>query len=95
MLHETRGTGLTLTLTPAGGLCVAPRGALTDDCCAAIRKACDDLVQALQAEAAIRAGLAAIGEDDPKVIDHVLTQCACDPDQGAYFVGLTELGPMP
>jgi hypothetical protein len=89
LLHQLRGAGLVLTVTPAGGLCVAPRSALTDDHRAAIRQERDELVQVLQAEAAIRAWLAAIGEDDPKLIDHVLAQCARDPDLGAYFVGLT------
>lgn len=51
LLHHLRGAGLVLTLTPAGGLHVAPRCALTDDQRAAIRAERDALVQALQAEA--------------------------------------------
>jgi len=50
-LHHLRGAGLVLTLTPAGGLHVAPRSALTDDHRAAIRAERDALVLALQAEA--------------------------------------------
>ena len=37
LLHHLRGAGLVLTLTPAGGLHVAPRDALTDHNRAAIR----------------------------------------------------------
>jgi hypothetical protein len=51
LLRHLRDAGLVLTLTPAGGLHVAPRSALTDDRRAAIRAARDELVQALQAEA--------------------------------------------
>ena len=51
LLHHLRGVGLVLTLTPAGGLHVAPRDALTDDHRAAIRAGRDALVLALQAEA--------------------------------------------
>lgn len=51
LLRHLRGTGLVLTLTPAGGLHVAPRTALTDDHRAAIRTERDVLVLALQAEA--------------------------------------------
>ncbi len=51
LLHYLRGAGLVLTLTPAGGLHVAPRTALTDDHRAAIRTERDALVLALQAEA--------------------------------------------
>jgi len=51
LLHRLRGAGLVLTLTPAGGLHVAPRDALTDDHRAAIRAERDALVLALQAEA--------------------------------------------
>lgn len=51
LLHHLRGAGLVLTLTPAGGLHVAPRTALTDDHRAAIRTERDALVLALQAEA--------------------------------------------
>lgn len=51
LLHHLRGAGLVLTLTPAGGLHVAPRTALTDDHRAAIRAERDALVQALQAKA--------------------------------------------
>jgi hypothetical protein len=51
LLHHLRGAGLVLTLTPAGGLHVAPRSALTDDHRAAIRAERDALVLALQAEA--------------------------------------------
>ena len=50
LLHHLRGAGLVLTLTPAGGLHVAPRRALTDDHRAAIRAERDALVLALQAE---------------------------------------------
>lgn len=52
LLHHLRGAGLVLTLTPAGGLHVAPRSALTDDHRAAIRAERDALVLTLQAEAA-------------------------------------------
>jgi hypothetical protein len=52
LLHHLRGAGLVLTLTPAGGLHVAPREALTDDHRAAIRAERDALVLALEAEAA-------------------------------------------
>jgi hypothetical protein len=52
LLHHLRGAGLVLTLTPAGGLHVAPRSALTDDHRAVIRAGRDALVRALQAEAA-------------------------------------------
>jgi len=51
LLHHLRGAGLVLVLTPAGGLHVAPRSALTDDHRAAIRAERDALVLALQAEA--------------------------------------------
>lgn len=51
LLHDLRGAGLVLTLTPAGGLHVAPRTALTDDHRAVIRAERDALVLALQAEA--------------------------------------------
>lgn len=51
LLHHLRGAGLVLTLTPAGGLHVAPRSALTDDHRAAIRAERDALVLALQAVA--------------------------------------------
>jgi hypothetical protein len=51
LLHYLRGAGLVLTLTPAGGLHVAPRTALTDDHRAVIRTERDALVMALQAEA--------------------------------------------
>jgi hypothetical protein len=51
LLHHLRGAGLVLTLTPAGGLHVAPRSALTDDHRAAIRAGRDALVLALLAEA--------------------------------------------
>jgi hypothetical protein len=51
LLHHLRGAGLVLTLTPAGGLHVAPRTALTDDHRAAIRAERDALALALQAEA--------------------------------------------
>ncbi len=51
LLHHLRGAGLVLTVTPAGGLHVAPRDALTDDYRAAIRAERDALVRALQAEA--------------------------------------------
>jgi hypothetical protein len=52
LLHHLRGAGLVLTLTPAGGLHVAPRSALTDNFRAAIRAERDALVLALHAEAA-------------------------------------------
>lgn len=51
LLHHLRGAGLVLTLTPAGGLHVAPRTALTDNHRSAIRAERDALVLALQAEA--------------------------------------------
>lgn len=51
LLHNLRGAGLVLTLTPAGELHVAPRSALTDDHRSAIRAERDALVLALQAEA--------------------------------------------
>jgi hypothetical protein len=51
LLHHLRSAGLVLTLTPAGGLHVAPRTALTDNHRAAIRTERDALVLALQAEA--------------------------------------------
>ena len=51
LLHHLRGAGLVLKLTPAGGLRVAPRTALTDDHRAAIRTERDALVLALDAEA--------------------------------------------
>lgn len=51
LLHHLRGAGLVLTLTPAGGLHVAPRTALTDNHRAAIRTERDALVLALQTEA--------------------------------------------
>lgn len=51
LLRHLRDDGLVLTLTPAGGLHVAPRRSLTDDHRAAIRAARDALIQALQAEA--------------------------------------------
>ena len=50
LLHHLRGAGLVLTLTPTGGLHVAPHAALTDDHRAAIRAGRDALVLALQAE---------------------------------------------
>lgn len=52
LLRHLRGAGLVLTVTPAGGLHVAPRDALTDDHRATIRAERDALVQALEAEAA-------------------------------------------
>lgn len=52
LLRQLRDAGLVLTLTPAGGLHVAPRNALTDDHRAAIRAVRDALVQALHDEAA-------------------------------------------
>ena len=52
LLHHLRSAGLVLTLTPTGGLHVAPRSGLTDDHRAAIRAERDALVMALQAEAA-------------------------------------------
>ncbi len=51
LLHHLRGAGLVLTVTPAGGLHVAPREALTDDHRAAIRAQRDALLLALRAEA--------------------------------------------
>ena len=51
LLHDLRGAGLVLTLTPTGGLHVAPRTALTDDHRAEIRTERDALVLALEAEA--------------------------------------------
>lgn len=51
LLHHLRGAGLVLTLTPAGGLHVAPRTALTDDHRVAIRSERDALVLALRVEA--------------------------------------------
>ena len=95
LLHHLRGAGLVLTLTPAGGLRVAPRTALTDDHRAAIRTERDALVLALQAEAAIRAWLATIGETDPEVIRHVLAQCVEKPDLRQYLFSLTDDGAMP
>lgn len=50
LLHHLRGAGLVLTLTPAGGLHVAPRTALNDDHRAVIRAERDALVLALRAE---------------------------------------------
>ncbi len=50
LLLHLRGAGLVLTLTPAGGLHVAPREALTDEYRAAIRAGRDGLVLALQSE---------------------------------------------
>lgn len=52
LLHHLRGAGLVLTLTPAGGLHVAPRSTLTDDHRAAIRAERDALVLTLQSETA-------------------------------------------
>lgn len=51
LLYHLRYAGLVLTLTPAGGLHVAPRGALTDNHRAAIRAERDALVLVLRAEA--------------------------------------------
>lgn len=51
LLHHLRGAGLMLKLTPAGGLHVAPRTALTDDHRTSIRTERDALVLALLAEA--------------------------------------------
>ncbi len=53
LLHRLRGVGLVLTLTPAGGLHVAPRNALTDDHRTAIREERDAVALALQAEASL------------------------------------------
>lgn len=50
LLSRLRREGLVFTLTPAGGLHVAPREALTDEHRAAIRTARDALVLTLQAE---------------------------------------------
>ena len=50
LLIRLRRDGLVFTLTPAGGLHVAPREALTDEHRAAIRAARGALVLALQAE---------------------------------------------
>ena len=47
LLHHLRDAGLVLTLTPAGGLHVAPRKALTEDLRVAIRAQRDALVLAL------------------------------------------------
>lgn len=51
LLHQLRDAGLVLTLTPAGGLHVAPREALTDVLRAAIRAERDALVLAMKAAA--------------------------------------------
>lgn len=51
LLLHLRGAGLMLTVTPAGGLHVAPRSALTEDHRAAIRAERDALVLLLQAQA--------------------------------------------
>ena len=51
LLHHLRDAGLVLTLTPTGGLHVAPRTALTDDHRVAIRTERDALVLALRVEA--------------------------------------------
>lgn len=50
LLHQLRGVGLVLTLTPAGELHVGPRDVLNDDRRAAIRAERHALVQALHAE---------------------------------------------
>ena len=51
LLHLLRGVGLVLTVTPSGGLHVAPSEALTDAHRAAIRTQRDALLLALRAEA--------------------------------------------
>lgn len=51
LLQHLRDAGLVLTLTPSGGLLVAPRHALTDEHRVAIRTQRDTLMLALQAEA--------------------------------------------
>ena len=51
LLYHLRGAGLVLTVTPAGGLHVAPRSALTDHHRSAIITERDALVLALQLEA--------------------------------------------
>jgi hypothetical protein len=51
LLDHLRGAGLVLSLTPDGGLLVAPRHALTDDYRAAIRTQRDALMLAVQAGA--------------------------------------------
>jgi hypothetical protein len=56
LLQHLRRSGLRLTLTPLGGLHVAPRDALTDEHRAAIRAERGDLVRALQAEFPHRSG---------------------------------------
>lgn len=88
LLHHLRGAGLVLTLTPAGGLHVAPRTALNDDHRAAIRAERGAIVLALQAEeTAIRAWLALIEETDPAMIAEVIGQCQRDADARCYFIG--------
>lgn len=52
LLDHLRGAGLLITLTPNGGLHVAPRIKLNDDHRAVIRAERDALVQALEGEAA-------------------------------------------
>ena len=56
LLQHLRGAGLVLTVTPAGGLHVAPRDALTDDQRIAIRAQRDALVLALLSAHADLAG---------------------------------------
>ena len=51
LLHHLRCAGLTLRLTPEGGLHVSPRSVLNDNDRTAIRAERDALVLALQAEA--------------------------------------------
>ena len=50
LLHHLRGAGLVLTLTPDGGLHVAPRSALTDEHRHAIREHRTELLALLAAE---------------------------------------------
>ena len=50
LLHHLRGAGLVLTLTPDGGLHVAPRSALTDEHRHVIREHRTELLALLAAE---------------------------------------------
>ncbi|MCX7165701.1 MAG: hypothetical protein NTV11_05445 [Rhodocyclales bacterium] len=100
ILKEAMADGVSLTISPAGTIKATGDGAAVSRWLPAIREHKAGIVEALKVgadgtatapmtaheEAAIRAWLVYIGENDPATIDVVLNQCSTDADALDYFM---------
>lgn len=105
LFDELVSTGLAVRLTDDGqSLSVTPATRITDDQRQRIRAHKAELVALLRGkneiekltpEAAIRAWLAHIGENDADIIAETIQRCRDNPEVRAYFLGRSREVPQP